>query len=224
RVPAPGARPVLATVLDPLGHGLPDPDQLDVEDERLPRERVVQVEGDRRVVDVRDPRERLLPGCDLDGEHLTDLGLDALRELVPGDVDLELLATYAVRVLGRDAYLALLAHLHPGDRVLESADHHAGADLELDRLAVPGTVEHRPVLEPSGVMHGDGIARLRLTAHGPLLFVGRVHGGPFRAAVASFTGQGTAPIVLKRCGRPCGAARGSGSAGRVRRTSGREPR
>src|SRR5690606_33299457 len=110
---------------------------------------------------------------------------------------LELLATHAVGILGRYAHLALVADLHPGDGVVEAADHGARAELELDRLAVAGTVEHRPVLESAGVVHGDGVALFRLTAHA------RSSQGVDcrRTSTArhwNVPGQCTAPIVLGR--------------------------
>src|SRR5690606_20397958 len=58
-----------------------DVHQLDVEDQRLARERMVQVQRDRLLIHGRDGGQRVLPRRDLHGQHLADLRVHVRGEL-----------------------------------------------------------------------------------------------------------------------------------------------
>lgn len=79
-------------------------------------------------------------------------------------------AARAIAHLGRDHERALAADLHAGDTFVPAADHLPRAEIEVERLApVAGAVELLAmavglggVVQPAGVMDGDGLARDRL--------------------------------------------------------------
>src|SRR3954454_8386937 len=74
----------------------------------------------------------------------------------------------AVRHIGGDRELTAAARLHADDALVPAFDHHARAELELERLvAIARGIELRAVEQRARVVHLHAVARLggRALAH-----------------------------------------------------------
>src|SRR6185503_10477370 len=111
----------------------------------------------------------------------------------------------------RDGELAHFTDLHPGDALIPSTDHLAGAQLETERFAaVPRAVELRAVGERSHVVDGyrapgDGLGAV--ARFDVLDLEGCRHGGP--SSTASGAGSRAPRGRARRAARPwCGSTSG----------------
>src|SRR5438105_14902752 len=80
-------------------------------------------------------------------------------------------AAFAIAEFRRDDKLPLAADLHPGHAFVPAFDDPARTQGERERpAAILAAVEFGPVLEPTGVVHLDGVAGLGLVAVADLQF------------------------------------------------------
>ena len=74
-------------------------------------------------------------------------------------------AGFAVPHFGRNRERTLAAHLHAEEPLVPTADHHAGAHREFERLLTGhARIKHRTVRETPRIVHADFVARLHLGA------------------------------------------------------------
>ena len=132
---------------------LPDRNELELEDQLLPRQGVVAIEGDGRVGHLED---RHLGVATLRGGELQEragVGVEVISHPAALDHRHHLLVTLAIRLRRRNGDGLRPAGLHADHRRLEAGDHHALADGELEGLALEGGVEEGAVVEKAAVVN-----------------------------------------------------------------------
>jgi hypothetical protein len=146
--------------------GSADGDQLEVERERLPSERVIQVELDGVFANLGNPGDPILAGRDLDLHLVADLGLDVRWELGGRDIHEQLFLELAIRFGGVETDFAAVAHRQPFHCLLEAGNDLPGAEGELERVAAARAVEYLTAVELADVVNGDGLTLFRCLSHG----------------------------------------------------------
>src|SRR6266545_1453951 len=182
-------QPVRVAVRLLLRGGRPDRHHLDVEVERLTRQRVVVVDGHAVVVDADHPQRDLLAvGPTGDDLHpLLDIGV--VREPLPRN-GLRLGPTaLAVRVGRRDHGVELVSDLLAFELPLEPGHDVAGALEVCERLAIVGAVQELAPSIPEDVVDGDDHA----VADGWTHETSPPHEGPPVHSTPAVTGVATGP-------------------------------
>ncbi len=123
---------------------------------------MIGVEVDLCVGDPGDDRRDHLPGLIAHLDHLTNHEIQVAGQLRALGFDYLFHPVRPVGLLGGNLSGFDLARGHLQDDVFETLDHLIGAELELERFPVSGTVELGAVLQEAAVMDFYGIAFLDL--------------------------------------------------------------